>query len=233
MKNVVAIIQARMGSSRFPSKMLAELAGQPLLFHIISRAREVQSAHEIVLATTTEARDAPLANLAQLMGVTVVHGPEDDVLQRFLMAMEATQADLVIRICGDSPLFDPEFLDRSVSLLKEYDADLVVLRDDVPTAYQGASVISARALRWTREVARDDPLAYEHVTAYAKAHSEQLRTVAIDPDPELVGDYHLSIDTKADLEFLRKIYQQLYVPGEIVSLRDAVRLLRANNAPRR
>ncbi len=233
MKHVVAIIQARMGSSRFPGKMLAVLAGQPLLFHIISRAQKVQSAHEIVLATTTEARDEQLVSLAQSMGVTVIRGPEDNVLQRFLMAMDITHADLVIRICGDAPLFAPKFLDRCVILVKEQDADLVVWRNDVPTAYQGASVISARALHWTREVARNDPLAYEHVTAYARAHSEQLRTVAIDPEPELVGDFHLSIDTVADLEFMRQIYQQLYVPGKIIPLKDAVRLLRAKNAPLR
>ena len=229
---VVTIIQARMGSSRFPGKMLAELAGQPLLFHIISRAQKLQSAHEIVLATTTQARDEQLVSIAQSMGVTVIRGPEDNVLGRFLMAVDATQADFVVRICGDSPLFDPEFLNWSVSLLKEHDADLVVLRNNVPIAHQGAGVISARALRWIWEVARDDPLAYEHVIAYAKAHSQQLRTVTIDPDPELVGDFHLSIDTMADLEFMRRIYQQLYVPGQIIPLREAVRLLRTENTPR-
>ena len=233
MKRVVTIIQARMGSSRFPGKMLAELTGQPLLFHIISRAQRLKSAHEIVLATTAKARDEPLVNIAQSMRVSVIRGPEDNVLQRFMMAVEATQADIIIRICGDSPLFDPGFMDESVSLLKKHDAELVVLRNNVPTAYQGASAISARALRWTWEVARDDPLAYEHVTAYARTHYEQLRTVTIDPDPELVGDFHLSIDTETDLELMRQIYQQLYIPGDIVSLKDAVRLLKARKAPRR
>lgn len=222
-----------MGSSRLPGKVLMDIASKPLLFHIIARAQRLQSAHEIILATTTRARDKQLVSLAESMGIAVIRGPEDDVLQRFLIAMEATQADLIIRICSDAPLFDPEFIDQSVSLLKEHDADQVVLRNNIPTAYQGASAISARALRWTREVARDDPLAYEHVTAYARAHSEQLRTIVIDPDPELVGDFHLSIDTTADLEFMRQIYQQLYVPGEIVPLKDAVRLLRGKGTPQR
>jgi spore coat polysaccharide biosynthesis protein SpsF len=225
----VAIIQARMGSTRLPGKVLKDICGKPLLFHIISRAQRLKTADEIVLATTTEVHDEPLISLAQAMGVTTIRGPEDNVLKRFLMSVDATKADIVIRICSDSPLFDPAFIDQCVSLLKEHDADLVALTKNVPTAYEGASAISVRALLWTWEVARDDPLAYEHVTAYAKAHSDQLRVVSIDPDPELVGDFHLSIDTMADLELMRHIYQKLYVPEEIVSLRDAVRLLRARS----
>jgi spore coat polysaccharide biosynthesis protein SpsF len=228
---VVAIIQARMGSKRFPGKMLADLAGEPLLFHIVARAQRLESVQEIVLATTPDAQDEGLVGLAESMGVTVIRGPEYNVLQRFLMVLNATRADIVIRICGDAPLFDPTLLDWSVSVLEEHNADLILLRDDVRIAQQGASVISARALRWTGEVAEHDPLAYEHVTAYATTHHQRLRTVIVDPDPELVGEYHLSIDTMADLQFMRWIYQKLYVPGQIVSLRDVVQLLRTQNAP--
>ncbi|MCD6401245.1 MAG: NTP transferase domain-containing protein [Anaerolineales bacterium] len=226
---VISIIQARMGSKRFPGKMLAKLAGKPLLFHIISRAQKIELADEIVLATTTHERDDLLVDLAKSMNIKTIRGPENNVLERFLIAMDNTKADIIVRICGDAPLFDPDFLDKSISLLKENDADLIVLKHDMPNAYQGASVISARAIRWTWETGRDDPLACEHVTAYAQAHSDKLRTVEVDIDQELLGEFHLSIDTKYDLEIMNKIYDQLYMPGQIVDLRAAVKLIQAKS----
>lgn len=219
---VVAIIQARMGSTRLPGKMMAEICGQPLLYHIIFRAQHLQSAHQIILATTAAKRDEPLVHLAQSMGLAVVRGPEENVLQRFIMAVDIGQADIVIRICGDAPLFDPAFLDQAVCLLKEHDADLVCIRDDAVSALQGASVISARALRWTWDTARDDPAACEHVTLYAHTHRDELRSIETDIAPEYLGDFHLSIDTQDDLGQMRQIYAELYKPGSIVSLKRAV-----------
>ena len=226
---VVSIIQARMGSKRFPGKMLAKLAGNPLLFHIISRAQKIELADEIVLATTTHESDDLLVNIAKSMNIKTIRGSENNVLERFLIAMDHTKADIIVRICGDAPLFDPDFLDKSISLIKENDADLIVLKHDMPNAYQGASVISARAIRWTWETGRDDSLAYEHVTAYAEVHSDKLRTVEVELDQELLGDFHLSIDSMYDLEIMNIIYDQLYTPGQIVDLRAAVKLIRAES----
>ncbi len=216
----VAVIQARMGSTRLPGKMMADLAGRPLLFHIIERARAIRSAHDLVLATTVEPADDQLADLARSLGVRVVRGPVENVLERFRMALD--DAEIVIRICGDAPLFDPGHLDRGVAALIEHQADLIRWDPPVPTAYQGAGVISRRALDWTWEVGRHDPLAYEHVTAYARAHQDQLRTVPIRPEPEMVGEYKLSIDTAEDLAAMRRIYRRLYRPGKIVGLEEVI-----------
>lgn len=226
---VVSIIQARMGSKRFPGKMLAKLAGKPLLFHVIFRAQKIELADEIVLATTTHERDDLLVDLANSMNIKTIRGSEHNVLERFLIAMDNTKADIIVRVCGDAPLFAPEFLDKSISLLKENNADLIVLKHNMPNAYQGASVISARAMRWIWETGSDDPLAYEHVTAYAEAHSDKLRTVEVELDQELLGDFHLSIDTMYDLEIMNMVYDQLYMPGQIVDLRAAVKLIRAES----
>lgn len=230
MPRTVAVVQARMGSRRFPGKMLRELAGKPLLFHVLERARRIRSADAVVLATSTLARDDPLVALAGSMRVAAVRGPEEDVLARFLLAVEATGAEVVIRICGDAPLFDPGFLDDAAALLRSSGADLVRVRDDAPSALQGAEVVSARALRWSAAIAPDDPLAREHVTGYALAHPGGLRVATIDPDPGLLGEFHLSIDRPGDLEIMRRIYDRLYVAGEVVSLRKAVDLLRASPA---
>lgn len=231
-KKIVAIIQARMGSSRLPGKMMETIVGRPLLYHIIDRAKRIRCAQEIYLATTAQAIDDPLVDLAQEMGLKVVRGSEDNVMERFFLAIQESDADYIIRICGDAPLFDPEFIDRSITAIVSQDADCIRGTWAGPTAFQGAGVISRRALEWSRAVAPHDPRTYEHVTAYAYDHMDQLKTVPCDIPPEYRGEYKLSIDTRADLEFFRQLYAQTYQDGQIVSLPTALLYIDENNQQR-
>jgi spore coat polysaccharide biosynthesis protein SpsF len=228
-KKVVAIIQARMGSSRLPGKMMEPIMGQPLMYHIIARALQIRCAQSVYLATTDKPADDPLVELAQTMGLNVVRGPEDNVMERFFLAIEDAEADYIIRICGDAPLFDPEFIDQSTAAILEHEADCIRTNFKGATAYQGAGTISRRALEWSRQVAPHDPLTYEHVTAYAHQHHDQLKTVPFDISPPFRGDYKLSIDTPSDLDFFRKLYARLYKPGSIVSLEESLQFLNSEN----
>ena len=228
-KKVIAIIQARMGSSRLPGKMLEPIMGQPLMYHIIARALRIRCVQEVYLATTNQTIDDPLVDLAQRMGLKVVRGSEDNVMQRFFLAIDDADADYIIRICGDAPLFDPEFIDQSTAAIMAHDADCIRPTCNGPSAYQGAGPISRRALKWSRTVAPDDPRTYEHVTAWAYDHMDQLKTVPFDIDPAFLGEYKLSIDTAADLEFFRALYAHLYKPGHIVSLEEALQFLKNQN----
>lgn len=225
-QKAIAVIQARMGSTRLPGKAMELLAGKPLTFHIIERALAVSRVEEVVLAVPETPADGLLAELAESMGVRSVRGSEENVLSRFRLALEGTEAKIVVRICADAPLFDPDLLDRAVDALEEHDADLIRWEPPVSTAYQGAGVISRRALDWTWEVGRDDPMAYEHVTAYARRRADELRTVPLVPDPTMIGEFHLSIDTAEDLAAMQKLYERLYRPGRIVPLAEAVKLIR-------
>lgn len=227
-KKVVAIIQARMGSRRLPGKMMEPIMGQPLMYHIISRAMQIRCAQAIYLATTDQPIDDPLAELAEAMGLKVVRGSEDNVMQRFFLAIDEADADYIIRICGDAPLFDPEFIDRSINAVVAHDADCIQATWAGPTAYQGAGVISRRALEWSLSVAPQDPRTYEHVTAYAYEHIDQLKTVSYDIPAKFRGDYKLSIDAHSDLEFFRDLYSRLYDPKEIVPLAKAIQFLVEN-----
>lgn len=213
---------------------MADLAGQPLIWHILQRAcgvpREFGTDLPVVLATTDHPRDDVLAEVAAGLDVAVIRGSEDDVLGRFLLALEQHPASWVIRICGDSPLFDPAFLARCLSAAQEEDADVVKFRDQAPSLFQGGEVISAKALQYTRDHAGDDPLATEHVTAWAMAHAEAMpdvfRTAHLDPQPGFMSSdfpvpFKLSIDTSDDLVKLRALYSDLYQPGELVDLRQA------------
>jgi spore coat polysaccharide biosynthesis protein SpsF len=236
--SAVCIVQARMGSSRLPGKMMEDLAGRPLTWHILRRALQVGPALgrevPVVLATTDQPRDDALVAVADALDVAVIRGSEDDVLGRFLLALERHPARWVARVCGDSPLFDPVHLAQWLELARAEGADVVRFRDGVTSLLQGGEVVSARALRWSREASGGDPLATEHVTAWAlrhaPAHPERMKTVWAEPPAELTADVKLSIDTPEDLARMRRLYEALWDGGEPLDLRRAAAWLEERGA---
>ncbi len=232
--NAVCIVQARMGSSRLPGKMMEDLGGRPLMWHILQRALQVGADVPVVLATTDHERDDPLVAVADALKVAVVRGPEHDVLGRYLLALDLHPARWVARVCGDSPLFDPVHLVEWLALARREGADVVRFRDGVASLLQGGEVVSARALRWSRAVAGDDPLATEHVTAWAlrnaPLHPDAVVTAWAEPPAELLMDVKLSIDTREDLERMRRLYAALWDGGRPLDLRSAAAWLKAQAA---
>src|SRR5882762_3598781 len=108
----VAIVQARMGSTRLPDKVMKLIQGTPLIEVLLSRLRKSTQLDAIVLATSEEQRNAPLAEHVQALGYPVYRGSERDVLDRYYQAAKLARADVVVRITGDCPLVDPELVDR-------------------------------------------------------------------------------------------------------------------------
>ena len=115
----IAIVQARMGSSRLPGKMMMDLAGEPLLHWVLSRVKKAKLLDSIILATSDGAIDDQLVELAQKLNVPVFRGSETDVLGRFLEAANVSKADHVVRVCGDNPLIAPEEIDRLVEFFEK------------------------------------------------------------------------------------------------------------------
>ncbi len=226
----VVIVQSRMGSSRLPGKMMEDLVGKPLLWHILQRALRVRPGLPVVLATTDHPRDKVLTEVAANCGVHVVCGSEDNVLSRFLLALEKTPARWVVRVCGDSPLFDPAFLNQCLQCAEETGADVVKFKGDPQSLFQGGEVVSARALHYSLEHAGNDPLSREHVTAWAMRHCESvpddLKTAYIQPVEGMMSPVKLSIDTEDDLLRLRSLYQSLYQENSILDLEVAARWIR-------
>jgi len=214
-----------MGSTRLPGKMMEDLSGYPLIWHILQRAKQVNADGPVILATTNLPRDDVLAKEAASLQIPFVRGDENDVMGRFLLALEQFPARWVARVCGDSPLFDPEFLNHCLAAAAKTQADVVKFRDDRPTLFQGCEVVSAHALHFSRHQAPHDPWSFEHVTAWAMRNSEQwpddLKTTLIDPDPQMVRDIKLSVDTPEEMARLRRLYDDLFDGENIVSLRKA------------
>ncbi len=223
----VAIIQARMGSSRLPGKVLMPLVGKPILWHIIHRLRKCRHVDSIAVATSTSPTDDPIEEFVMGEGVEIVRGSEDDVLARYMLAAERLSAEIVVRITGDAPLIDPPTIDRLIETLIETDADYCMRDPKVPCIHEGFCPFTFRALQKLVREGGDDPVAKEHVTAYFKEHLDFVRTVniSIEPDYQFAGA-RISVDTPEDLRFLEKIYSRLKVPAGDADVIDVVRLLR-------
>src|SRR5471032_937748 len=126
---IVAVIQARMGSTRLPGKVLKPVAGKPLLWHIVHRLKACRLIEDIAIATTTNPLDEAIVEFGAAEGVSVVRGPEDDVLARFAMAAEALDADVIVRVSSDAPFIDAGFVDHLIATLIEQDGDYVLMEE--------------------------------------------------------------------------------------------------------
>ena len=225
---VAAIVQARMGSSRLPGKVLTPLAGKPVLWHVIHRLRKCRLVQRFVIATTDRPADDPLAEFARQQDVELVRGPEDNVLQRFAMAARQVAPDVMVRVTGDAPLIDPETLDLFISRLNEEHGDYCTSDPSPPRViHEGFCTFTRNAFERLLQEAPDDPAAREHITAYFKEHPESYRIVYQPKDPKHVFEgARLSVDTPADFRFMEAIYQRLNAaPGE-AAVADVVSLLR-------
>jgi len=225
-ERVVAIIQARMGSTRLPGKVLMPLAGKPILWHILHRLRKCRTITEVVIATSDQSCDDALVDFAHSCNVRIFRGSEENVLQRFLIAARDTQADYIVRVTGDAPLVHPETIDLLVTKLLLEQADYCRGGDGLPTIHEGFDPCSRKVLERLAAEAGDDPIAQEHVTAYFKLYPEFAKSVivALPPGYEIDG-VRTSVDTPDDLLFLETLYQRLHAePGEL-DLLQVVKLL--------
>ncbi len=226
---VVAIVQARMGSTRLPAKVLKDIAGWPLIKHVIHRLRRAKCVDRIVIATTTrETDDALVAWLArEEPGIFVIRGPEDDVLARYALAVSAHDPEFIVRVNADAPLIDGAFIDHIVRVMRAEDTDFVMSLPGEPCIHDGVDVCSRRGFRTLLAEGSNDPVAREHVTAWFKAHQDRVRVshIAI-PDAWRFSGARLSVDAPADVAFIEAVYARLQAQAGEASLTDLVALLR-------
>jgi spore coat polysaccharide biosynthesis protein SpsF len=230
---IVAVIQARMGSTRLPGKVLKPIAGQPLLWHIVHRLKASHLIEEVAVATTTHPRDDAVVEFGQLHGVTVVRGPEDDVLARFARAAEILDADIIVRVSSDAPFIDAPFIDHLVASMIEQGGDYVLLEEGAVTAHEGVDPFTRRALDKLMMDARDDPTAREHVTGYFKLHPDFVTIARAKPFPPLAREAgRLTIDTPDDLAFVEAVHARLDAKAGEAALGDLLLLLEREPALR-
>jgi len=225
---VAAIIQARMNSTRLPGKILAPLAGKPVLGHVIERLRRSQTVDLIVIATSDHPCDDALVDFARAQSVELVRGSEQNVLQRFAKAAEQFAPDIIVRVTGDAPMVDPAMLDLMVHKLQQEGAEYCTIAKGVPSIHEGFCLCTRAAFDRLLAEAAEDPIAIEHVTAYFVAHPEKFHIAyAQVPVAQQFEGARMSVDTPRDLLFFEELYRRLGVPAAQADMGAVVRLLKS------
>lgn len=223
---VVAVIQARMGSTRLPGKVLRPVAGKPLLWHIVHRLKGCRLLEDIAVATTINPADEAIVEWCNAEGITVVRGPEENVLARYATAAEKLDADVIVRVTSDAPFIDAGFVDHLVATLIEQDGDYVLMEEGTECAHEGVDPFSRRALDRLMMDAAHEPAAREHVTGYFKLHPDFVKIVRAAPYPPFDRKSgRFSIDTPDDLAFVEALHERIQARAGEASLADLLLLL--------
>jgi spore coat polysaccharide biosynthesis protein SpsF len=226
MRRVIAVIQARTGSTRLPRKVLRDLGGRTVLEWVVTAARESGVCDEVIVATTTDPDDDAIEALASDLRVAVVRGPVEDVLTRYLLAAESTDAgsgDAIVRLTADCPLVDAMVIAKCV---RAYGPGLIdyVTTDHEHSVAHGfdVEVVALDALQTIDAVATGSDRA--HVTSYIAARPDEFRIASVGLDPPN-ADLRVTLDEPADAELLDAIVAEL--GRDASDWRAVVALLRA------
>lgn len=232
-QNRVAIIQARMSATRLPGKVLLDIAGEPMLVRVVERAQHAQTVDQVLVATSLDKLDDPIASLCQQREYPIFRGSLQDVLDRYYQAAMASSADVVIRITADCPIIDPAVIDQTVaafygvrsSLISETETtDFVLIENGNVPVYDFVAnrlpppwkrtfpigldtevcSFSALEIAW-REA--DHPYHREHVMPYLYENGDKFKILLVNHDPDY-GHLRWTVDTPQDLELLRQIYDR-------------------------
>lgn len=218
------IIQARMGSTRLPNKVLAEIEGTPLLSHIINRVSKSNRCQKWILATTINCRDNPLEDLAKRHKIEFFRGNEEDVLDRFYHAACKYELDVVIRVTADDAFKDPEIIDMLVEHFSKSDSDYVsnTIEHTYPEGLD-IEVFSFYALERAYSEAKQSFLR-QHVTPYIWMNPKLFKTTNIKNAVDY-SEMRWTVDTQEDLDFARAVYKKLYSDKNLFHMQDIICLL--------
>ncbi len=204
MSGIVGVVQARMGSSRLPGKVLRPLAGRSVLGRVVRAARESEKLSDLVVATSTEPDDDAVVDECAKLDVACHRGPVDDVLSRFIGALDTHPGDAVARFTADCPLLDPEIIRLVADVYQAVPGLDYVSTSIARTLPRGMDVeiIQADALRTLHRIATDHHRV--HVTSYAYTHPEMFRVLGVTLTPDR-SDLRLTLDTEQDLALVNAI----------------------------
>jgi spore coat polysaccharide biosynthesis protein SpsF len=220
---VAIIVQARMTSTRLPGKVMAPIFDRPMLGFQLERLARVATPHVTVVATTTNAGDDPVAELAEAMGCVVFRGSEDDVLGRYRAAAAAVEARVVVRVTSDCPLIDPEVVDAVIERFQAGGCDYAS-NTLVRTYPRGLDTeVFSRSLLETADREAVDAAEREHVTLFMYRRPDRFRLCSVEAAMDLSA-HRWTVDEPADLEFVRAVFAALYGRSPAFSMADVVDL---------
>ena len=223
---VIAIIQARVGSTRFPAKVLKTIEGKTLLELYVNRVKPSRKIDKIVIATTENPADDAIYKLAQRIQVECFRGSENNLLDRYYQCAKKFAADTVVRLTSDDVFVDHEVIDRGIELFEKDGFDFIT-NHFKPTYPEGLDVeiYSFEALErsWLNAEMLSET---EHVFPYIQNHQGEFRVLNFTQEIDRSG-YRWTIDYEKDLEMAKKVYSYLYAKNPIFLQEEIIKLLEA------
>ena len=224
---VLCILQARMGSTRLPGKVLIEIAGTSMLSRVVERLRMSDTIGQFVVATTVTRADDAVVKECTRLGVQSFRGSEEDVLDRFYQTTRQFRADVIVRVTADCPLIDPEITDLVVKnfLVGGVDYASNSLERTYPQGLD-TEVMTIKALGQAWKEAKE-PHERSHVTPYIYQHPETFRLLSVKNSEDLSG-LRWTVDTAADLKLIQEIYARCGQKSGCFSWREALEAVKSD-----
>lgn len=219
------IVQARMGSTRLPAKVMQEILGQPMLLRVMERLKAVALADVLIIATAQTPENNPIVELAQRANVKIFRGSEADVLRRYYETAKENKLDVVTRVTSDCPLIDPRVVDEGIQYFLDHQPIDYVSNTLERTFPRGmdTEVFSFAILKKANDEA-DQPYQREHVTPYILEKGRALNY----SHKKNLSKYRLTVDTAEDFALIVKIYEALYSKNKLFDLEAIVQFLEKN-----
>ncbi len=215
-----------MGSRRLPGKVLAEIVGRPMTWHIVTRLRQAELLENVVIAVPDEGRDEPIRRFASAEAIQYYAGSESDMIDRLYQTALAFGAEAIVRVTGDCPLVDPEVVDRLVEAYLADEGEVEYVSNVRPPTFPhglGAEVYPTSTLqRLWNDIT--DPFYREWFPVYFWERESQFVTCNIH-HPEDLSHLRWTVDYPEDLEFVRRVYEALYTEGGAFSMAEVLELL--------
>lgn len=219
----ILIIQARMGASRLPGKVLKTLGDTVVLDYVVSRCRSIQGVDEVIVATSTLPGDDAIQKWCEENKVPYYRGSETDVLSRYYECASSYQPDYVIRVTADCPFVDYELADQIIAAMREKPSDIVRVQGELPRGLV-VEMVSFAALEYMYRNGKEDRHR-EHVTYYAYEYPEKFTSATIHPPAEICHpELRITLDTDEDYQLCQAIAAH-FAGDKQVSTREAVRYL--------
>jgi len=224
---VAAIIQARMGSTRLPGKILKTVNEKTLLEYQMERVKRSKSIDQIIIATTIKESDQAIVELCERVGIDYYRGSEQDVLSRYYEVAQKFDVDVIVRLTSDCPIIDPEVIDKVVYRYLDNQSSVDYVSNTLERTYPrglDTEVFSFEALSKAYQEAvlpRDK----EHVTAYFYTNPDLFKLQSVTSEKNY-GNYRWTVDTVEDFELVRLILGELYNPNKLFLLEDVIRLIK-------
>ncbi len=227
--DIICIIQARMGSERLPGKVVKEIKGIPMITHILNRLKKLSKIDKLVVASSTNPENDKLVEIVENAGGVVFRGSEEDVLKRYIDAVNKFGGKYIIRVTGDCPLISVEVID---ALIEEFlKAKLDYMRVDVPDSFSrgfDGEIFTREALIKAHKLAKEDRYR-EHVTLYMYEHPKDFSIGKMKAKKEWNRpNYRLCVDTKEDFTLVENIYNALYDKNNYFDIDDIIKYLDEN-----